>query len=498
MSLDSIRQVEVDGSTWTGKRTAGIDLAPKELAVTRLPFVDGDVLVCGADYGKQILSGDVRYFDPQTQTWEKGDSTTIFGTRALSATLQTFHPDRGFTSADNQESWRMQRTELNKVLVNSEVLEKYFGQHLKGIDQFAKASGFIANAEFGIEQNMREFLTGLYFYIMSLTLLPHNTQYNNAGLQVNNAFIKLFETNTFKAIMPKLAGLIDVVGFVFQKGKKERGILREIIENAMATASSEGEKNLLTALMPLYEDGKLSESTLFNTLVEVGIFGAVNTSTSTSVFALTYLSRNKEVLQSLRAEIAGINLEDTAAFFAYCDREDTLLRKVLCETLRMSSPSPVFLEQLSYDIKIGDARNNLPELEAPAGTFILVDRGAMFHSQAWGNPEQFDPSRFDVVANQRSQAPELHYKLYDAKGNVEFHRVGAGNQFRPFGAGARDCIGQKYALQQTGMVVAYLLKNFEFEFTGQVQDLTTQLDNRYPVGALTVKASMSIVKRIEE
>ncbi|MCS7101993.1 MAG: cytochrome P450, partial [Burkholderiaceae bacterium] len=59
----------------------------------------------------------------------------------------------------------------------------------------------------------------------------------------------------------------------------------------------------------------------------------------------------------------------------------------------------------------------------------------------WEAPDRFDPERFAPA--RRARIPRHAY--------------------RPFGNGARACIGQQFAMMEAKLALALLLANFEFE-----------------------------------
>ena len=102
---------------------------------------------------------------------------------------------------------------------------------------------------------------------------------------------------------------------------------------------------------------------------------------------------------------------------------------VVSESLRKYPPA--FLTQR----EITAAEYRIPELDLtlPKGTFLVIPIYALHHcDQFFPHPDQFDPDRF---------LPENRHQI-------------APYSYLPFGAGPRNCIGMKLALDVTKKTIA--------------------------------------------
>ena len=63
------------------------------------------------------------------------------------------------------------------------------------------------------------------------------------------------------------------------------------------------------------------------------------------------------------------------------------------------------------------------------------------HEMYWREPDMFDPRRF----------------LGKAKNDIDRYT------YLPFGAGIRTCIGSAFALQEATLILATIVKNFDFK-----------------------------------
>ena len=111
----------------------------------------------------------------------------------------------------------------------------------------------------------------------------------------------------------------------------------------------------------------------------------------------------------------------------------TYLRQVIEETLRLSPPVLHFDRMALEDTVIGG------KYPIKRGEAVTVLTGALHRQPGWGdNVEFFDPDRF---APERSASRPA-------------------SLFKPFGTGARSCIGRQFALHEAAMALARLAHRY--------------------------------------
>jgi len=111
-------------------------------------------------------------------------------------------------------------------------------------------------------------------------------------------------------------------------------------------------------------------------------------------------------------------------------------RAVMKETLRMHPPIPYTLRQTTRDEKFGDQ-------EIPKGTFLLLaSRNVHRDSRYWGHDaDEWKPERWIKEGEGSDKAMPSDF----------YH-------FLPFGAGVRSCVGAKFAMIETMMIVAMTIQ----------------------------------------
>ncbi|XP_067203120.1 cytochrome P450 4C1-like isoform X2 [Linepithema humile] len=116
------------------------------------------------------------------------------------------------------------------------------------------------------------------------------------------------------------------------------------------------------------------------------------------------------------------------------------LNRVIKETMRLFPAAPFIGRILTEDLKIG-------ETILPKGADVIMSILHMHRNEKhWSNPLMFDPDRF---------LPEkkAHCSKY----------------FMPFSTGLRNCIGQKYATISVKVILATMIRTFEFKIDKNIK-----------------------------
>lgn len=142
------------------------------------------------------------------------------------------------------------------------------------------------------------------------------------------------------------------------------------------------------------------------------------------------------------------------------------LRQVINETLRLSPPVLSFDRMALADTTIGG------KYPVKQGEAVTVLTGALHRQPEWGdNVEFFDPDRFD--ANRAAVRP--------------------GGLFKPFGTGARSCIGRQFALHEATMALARLVHRYRLIDS---QHYVLQWDNQ--LSRLPANFHLDLIRRTPE
>ncbi|MFI2206148.1 cytochrome P450 [Streptomyces sp. NPDC020192] len=180
---------------------------------------------------------------------------------------------------------------------------------------------------------------------------------------------------------------------------------------------------------------KLSPQNVRRQVITFLVAGHETTSGALS-FALYYLARHPEIAARARAEVDRVWGDtdqpgyDQVAKLRY-------VRRVLDESLRLWPTAPAFAREARQDTMLAGDH----PMRRGAWALVLTP---MLHRdpEVWGeDAERFDPDRFDASAV-RARPPHT---------------------FKPFGTGARACIGRQFALHEATLVLGLLLRRYDLK-----------------------------------
>ncbi|MET7933044.1 cytochrome P450 [Streptomyces sp. NPDC005322] len=178
---------------------------------------------------------------------------------------------------------------------------------------------------------------------------------------------------------------------------------------------------------------RLSPENIRRQVITFLVAGHETTSGALS-FALHYLARHPGVLARAQAEVDRVWGDTPAPAYEQVAKL-RYVRRVLDEALRLWPTAPAFSREAREDALLGGAH----PMRRGAWALVLT---AMLHRDpaVWGpDPETFDPDRF---------APQCV-------------RSRPAQVFKPFGTGARACIGRQFALHEAVLVLGLLVRRYD-------------------------------------
>ncbi|MEU9207210.1 cytochrome P450 [Streptomyces sp. NPDC048415] len=222
-----------------------------------------------------------------------------------------------------------------------------------------------------------------------------------------------------------------------RRNAADMAYLNRTVDAVVATRqSASGEGDLLDRMLETVHPDtgeRLAPENIRRQVITFLIAGHETTSGALS-FALHYLSRHPDVAARARAEIDRVWGDtdrpgyDQVAKLRY-------VRRVLDESLRLWPTAPAFAREARQDTVLGGVH----PMRQGAWALVLT---SMLHRDpdVWGaDAERFDPDRFDAKAVRARPA----------------------HTFKPFGTGARACIGRQFALHEATLVLGLLLRRYE-------------------------------------
>ena len=179
---------------------------------------------------------------------------------------------------------------------------------------------------------------------------------------------------------------------------------------------------------------KLSLRNIRHQILTFLVAGHETTSGALS-FALYYLARNPECLAKAAEEADEILGDDPDAMPAFDQvSKFRYIRRVLDESLRIWPTVPGFGRSPRETTTFAGEYTMRPQ------DFAVVALGLVHKDPAvWEDPDVFDPDRFLAVNVKKRPA----------------------HSYKPFGAGARACIGRQFAIHEAVLVLASLVHRFD-------------------------------------
>ncbi|EDO31777.1 predicted protein, partial [Nematostella vectensis] len=169
--------------------------------------------------------------------------------------------------------------------------------------------------------------------------------------------------------------------------------------------------------------------------VDTFMFEGHDTTSAAMAWTVQLLGEHPDVQIKAQAEVDEILTAESLKGLKY-------LECVIKETLRIFPSVPLFARSLAEDLDLVALLR--PFMQVSLKT---VDQPLFF----WPNPMKFDPDRF-LPENSEGRHPYA---------------------FVPFSAGSRNCIGQRFALLEEKVVLAYILHNFNIVSTEKSTEIKT-------------------------
>ncbi|XP_053669587.1 cytochrome P450 4d2-like [Anopheles marshallii] len=190
----------------------------------------------------------------------------------------------------------------------------------------------------------------------------------------------------------------------------------------------------LDLLLNVTVEGKPLSNLDIREEVDTFMFEGHDTTTSGISFTICELARNQDVQERVYEEIVAVLGKDhkTAELTYQNLQEFKYLDLVVKEGLRMYPPVGIIGRALVEDLELNGTI-------VPAGQNVLVPIYVIHRNpEIYPNPNQFDPSRFSEDAESK-------------RGPFDY---------LPFSIGARNCIGQRYAVMEMKVSLIKLIANY--------------------------------------
>ncbi|HEV7824157.1 MAG TPA: cytochrome P450 [Mycobacteriales bacterium] len=210
--------------------------------------------------------------------------------------------------------------------------------------------------------------------------------------------------------------------------------LYEVCDGIIARrrAAPDAQQDLIGLLLNSRVDGVALTDTEIRDQVLIFLLAGHETTSTALTYTLHLLGRHGDVQQRVREEVDAIigDREPTAHDAAALSYTTMVLK----EAMRLYPSVPLVSRRAAADDEVCGYR-------VPAGSDVILAPWVIHrHPAFWDDPARFDPTRF-TPAREKAR-----------------HRYA----WFPFGGGPRGCIGQHFSMLEAAVILAVLVRDFDF------------------------------------
>ena len=338
----------------------------------------------------------------------------------------------GLLTADG-EGWRLQRRALAPLFSPRQVAD--FAPAMQRVAEGAVER--LARRRNGAVVDVAEAMTRLTLEVLEQTLFSQGlgretSAFQQAVTRYFNAFGRLDPLDLLgaPAFLPRLGRLRGRAALEFFDEAVDAIIAKR---KALLDSGAPAPRDLLTMLLAAKdpETGRgLPEADIRANIVT--FIGAGHETTANGLtWTLYLLSQAPEWRRRAEREADEVYDPLRPASVEACET----LRAVFDEAIRLYPPAAMLSREAIAD-------DEILGVAVPAGTVVVISPYVLHRRRGlWDNPDAFDPSRF--LGERREAIDKFAYI--------------------PFGAGPRVCIGMAFAIQESIIVLANLLRALRFE-----------------------------------
>jgi cytochrome P450 len=268
---------------------------------------------------------------------------------------------------------------------------------------------------------------------------------------------QLMETvmETFFLFMSPLASIFEFFGHPkLRRAAKARRELSAIVQTMIdeRRKTNHSRKDLLTLLFAAQDPETglgMSDEQLRDEVMTLFLAGHETTANALA-WTIYLLTQHPEIAERVAKEVSSASASPKAELASNPEaarrstdhaepefgiNQDTLLFRVIRESLRLYPPVWAVGRRATHDLQIGGT-------SITKGAIVLACQWAVHRSARYfANPTEFDPDRW----------------------TPEFQRTLPKYAFFPFGGGSRSCIGEGFAWMELGIVLTEILRRWRFE-----------------------------------
>jgi len=209
-----------------------------------------------------------------------------------------------------------------------------------------------------------------------------------------------------------------------------RDTVDHLIEQQMSGTGPAGPDTVLARLLSCDSAQTFSPAEIREQTLNI-LFAGHETTASGLSSALYLILTHPNVRRKFMAELHMVHGQAPPVYAAL--GKQTYLRQIVCETFRLFPPVAIFVREALEEVE-------LPTVVLPKSATVMLSPYVVHRQrELWDDPERFEPERFD--SQMRIEPP----------------------YFLAFGAGARTCAGDQFAINAMMLVLSDMFQNLDFE-----------------------------------
>ncbi|XP_015598534.2 cytochrome P450 9e2-like [Cephus cinctus] len=267
---------------------------------------------------------------------------------------------------------------------------------------------------------------------------------------------------TIKFIMFRICpSILRLTGDSFISG--DTTFFRTLIQDAVKARDEKGivRPDMIHLLMQARDSERITLST-DDIVAQAFVFflAGFETVSTLMCYMLHELVLNPDIQQKLREEVDQVTSGADGEVTYEMLQKMKYMDMVISETLRKHPPVPVTDRVCVKSFKLPQSMPGYNDVTLDKDSIVWIPIHAFHHDpQYFPDPYKFDPERF----NDENKDKIVPYTYF------------------PFGLGPRICIGNRFALMETKMIMTHLVQNFLFKRTEKTLDST-----KFTLKSLTV------------
>ncbi|KAK5641883.1 hypothetical protein RI129_010430 [Pyrocoelia pectoralis] len=284
--------------------------------------------------------------------------------------------------------------------------------------------------------NLSGFRTSIAIFVMMAS--PKLAKYLGVKIfsEKASAFFRNIVIGNMKA--REKSGIVrpDMIHLLMEarKGKLKHERSSEIIDSGFAVIEeSEIGKQEGRQKLQLTDDDVTAQALIF-------FFAGFETVATLMCFAAYELAIDPSIQEKLQEEVDNVVREGNGTLTYEALMKMEYLDMVISETLRKWPPIAVIDRLCVKPYTIQPERKNEKPVNLKKGdVLMMIPYGMHLDEKYFPNPDRFDPERFNKE-NRKNIAPYTYF---------------------PFGIGPRSCIGNRFALLETKILIFNILRHFD-------------------------------------